>query len=486
MFEFRFSPAGPVLDEYMSSRSRNTFIMGPMGSGKTFASCMRMFTQICSQPVDQFNKRRSRWVAVRNTYPDLEGTTMKDWLELFGAPELGKMNRDYPPTHKLSFAMEDNTYVEAEVVFLALDRPDSVRKLRGMQCTGFWLNEVKELDEEIVDMCDLRHGRYPNKHEVPGYWHGMIGDTNAPDDNHWYYKKAEIDRPKGWVFLKQPGGLLQIDTPTGKQWVLNPRAENLQNLPEDYYTAGMQGKKEAWIKVNLANMYGHLSSGKPIYEHDWNDTTHVSQYPLVPLPEKGNFFMGWDFGMTPSVIIGQLDGPQMRILDEVVGENIGIRSFARDYVIPYLRQQYKGVSLKSFRCMCDPSGDDPRDTEGGSPIEILNELGFEAEPSPTNHPETRWEAVRYFLSRLVGGRPCFVLSPNCDTLRKGFNGGYQFKRMQVSGQARYSEKADKNSFSHPHDALQYLCQAAWGGYNPMNTGPKVHVSNQRVTGKAGY
>lgn len=486
MFEFRFSPAGPVLNEYMSGRERVMFIMGPMGSGKTFGSCMRIFTQITQQPVDQFGKRRSRWVAVRNTYPDLEGTTMKDWMELFGAPELGKMNRDYPPTHYLNFSMEDGTYVEAEVIFLALDRPDSVRKLRGMQCTGFWLNEVKELDEEIVDMCDLRHGRYPNKHEVPGYWHGMIGDTNAPDDHHWYYRKAEVDKPAGWVFLKQPGGLIQVDTPRGKKWVLNPKAENLQNLPDDYYTAGMQGKKEAWIKVNLANMYGHVSSGRPIYEHDWNDTTHVSQYPLVPLPSKQNFYMGWDFGMTPSCIIGQMDGPQLRILDEIIGEGVGIRAFAEDYVIPYVRQQYPGVKLSDFTCYCDPSGDDPRDTEGDSPIEILRGLEFEAEPSPSNNPETRWEAVRYFLGRLVGGRPAFLLSPNCDTLRKGFNGGYQFKRMQVSGTARYSEKADKNMFSHPHDALQYLCQAARGGYNNLSSVPKVTASGVRVASKSGY
>jgi hypothetical protein len=33
-------------------------------------------------------------------------------------------------------------------------------------------------------------------------------------------------------------------------------------------------------------------------------------------------------------------------------------------------------------------------------------------------------------------------------------GGYCYKRLQVSGE-RYRDVPDKNSYSHPHDALQY-------------------------------
>ncbi len=185
-FEFRMGASGPVLREYMASRDPVTFIRGPLGSGKTYGSCQRLFTQICEQKPTPDGTRKSRWIAVRNTYPDLQGTTIKDWMELFGDPELGKFTNDYPPTHRLAFEMEDGTKVKAEVLFMALDRPDSVRKLRGIQATGFWLNEVKELDWAIVQMCDLRHGRYPSKAEVQGYWHGMIGDTNSTDDMPWY------------------------------------------------------------------------------------------------------------------------------------------------------------------------------------------------------------------------------------------------------------------------------------------------------------
>jgi hypothetical protein len=40
-------------------------------------------------------------------------------------------------------------------------------------------------------------------------------------------------------------------------------------------------------------------------------------------------------------------------------------------------------------------------------------------------------------------------------LRKGFNGGYRFRRLQVSYGERHDEKPDKNEYSHPHDALNH-------------------------------
>jgi len=40
-------------------------------------------------------------------------------------------------------------------------------------------------------------------------------------------------------------------------------------------------------------------------------------------------------------------------------------------------------------------------------------------------------------------------------IRRGFNGRYQYRRLQVVGEERYKDVPDKNDFSHLHDALQY-------------------------------
>ena len=64
--------------------------------------------------------------------------------------------------------------------------------------------------------------------------------------------------------------------------------------------------------------------------------------------------------------------------------------------------------------------------------------------------------------RLLDGKPGFVLDPKCVNLKKGFNGGYHYRRLQTSGN-RYDEKPMKNRYSHCHDALQYLMMGAGEG-----------------------
>lgn len=468
-YEFIVEPQGEVLGEYMYGRDRNTFIMGPLGSGKTYGSCMRVFGQMCEQAPNANGVRKSRWVAVRNTYPDLNGTTIKDWCDLYHNEDmmLGKFNKDFPPTHHLDFDMDDGTRVKAELVFMALDRPDSVKKLRGLQATGFWLNEVKELAKPIVDMCDGRHGRYPSASDGGPSWHGMIGDTNAPDDDHWYYELAEEKHPDEWRFLRQPGGVIEKVVGDGKyrkvSFEPNPNAENLNNLPDGYYIKQVQGKADDWIRINLANKYGTVATGYPIYQGHWEDAIHINSLKTLPMKKHGKLLMGFDFGRTPALIMGQLlPNGKLRVIREFISENMGIRSFMKD-VLPILRRDYPAFKRSDYEAYCDPSGLAKSGNDENSPIEILNmEFNIKAYGTTSNKPENRWESVNYFLDNEIDGHPAFEMSAVCKVLRKGFNGGYQLRRIQVAGDARFTSVADKNKFSHPHDALQYLAQGAQG------------------------
>lgn len=487
-YEFHVAAQGDVLQQYMDLRGRNTFIMGPIGSGKTYGSAMRVFDQMCEQEPNQSGIRRSRWVAVRNTYPDLKGTTIKDWCDLYHNEDvkLGKLNQDFPPTHYLDFDLPDGTRVVSELVFMALDRPDSVRKLRGLQTTGFWLNEVKELSKAIVDMCDGRHGRYPSAIDGGPSWHGMIGDTNAPDTDHWYYELAEEVKPAGWTFLRQPGGVIEKVIGKGanrkSEWIVNPNAENLANLPDGYYINQVQGKKDDWIKVNLANQYGNVSDGKPIYQGSWDDIKHTSKYNLSAMPIVPKLLMGFDFGRTPACIIGQLmPNGKLRVIKELIATGMGIRKFMDEVVLPCLKKDFKKFKRSDVQAFGDPSGIAKSGNDENSPIGILNdEYNIDTYPTSTNIPLRRWESVNAFLDNDIDGKPAFELSADCHILKKGFNGGYQFRRLNVRGE-KYAEAADKNSFSHPHDALQYLAQGAQGEINFSWRDAHVDVSQNRQT-----
>lgn len=447
-FDFRYKPQGKVLEEYILSESQRTMIMGPLGSGKTNASCWKGFRILCAQEPDAQGVRKSRGIAIRNTYPDLFGTTIKDWLDMFEGLGKFKQGGMEPPTHHLNFKLEDGTTVEAEVVFLALDREDHIKKLRGLQATWGWLNEVKELPFSVLQMLDLRVGRYPK--DVRPTWYGVFGDTNAPDTDHWYYRMAEEMKPEGWKFLKQPGGVMRKNA--AAPWEPNPNAENVQNLPLNYYKNGAQGKSDAWIQVNLANDYGYVSDGKPV-NPDYHDPTHCREFELV---EGVAIHIGLDFGLTPAAWIGQkMPNGQWRIRHELVTTDTGVTRFANALKL-FLTDKCKGYAIGSITG--DPAGDQRQagDNEERTVFQLLEANGIKALPAHTNDFTIRTEAMAAPLRRMIDGEPGFLLHPDCKVSRKGLQGGYKFRRMKVSGDERYQDMPVKNEYSHPCEAGQYL------------------------------
>lgn len=466
--EFHIDPPGPVLRDFYRDNSRVTMIMGPLGSAKTATACQKVFRFMCNQEPNAEGIRPSRFYAVRNTYPDLETTTIKDWLELYG--DLGVMKHGHPPIHTLDFELEDGTTVNSEVVFLALDRADAIKKLRGSQVTGFWLNETKELIRGVVDMADLRHGRYPSMASggVKPTWHGMIGDYNAPDEDHYLYTMAEEDRPEGWKFYRQPGGLMKSGE---EDWVENPLAENLGNLPDNYYMAGKAAKKPDWVKVNLANEYGFVMDGKPIYP-EFVDSLHVAKEPLQPLPGRV-IYIGIDFGLTPAAIFGQVDVMgRWRWIHELVTEDMGAKRFGR-LLAAEIKREYPGFT---FDIWGDPAGDDRSQADDEvTPFKILRSVGIKARPAGNNDPVIRREAVAEPLTRLIDGKPGLIICPTMKVTRKGMAGGYCYKRLQVAGDDRFHNKPDKNKFSHPCEAGQYLMIGGGEGKAVV----KVKVANSR-------
>lgn len=446
--EYSYKPQGPTLEQYLLNRDQRCFICGPLGSSKTNASCWKTFRIMLDQEPNAQGVRKTRIAAIRNTYPDLFGTTVKDWLEMF--EPLGRFIKGglEPPTHHLKFDLPDGTRVDAELIFLALDRAEHVKKLRGTQLTAAWLNETKELPYAIVSMVDLRIGRYPQ--DVRPSWYGMFGDTNAPDTDHWYYRLAEDDKPEGWTFLRQPGGLTRADKDS--PWVDNPLAENVHNLPPGYYTKGAQGKSEDWIKVNLANEYGFVVDGKPVYP-DYRDSTHCRDFELT---QALGLDIGLDFGLTPAAIIGQrAANGQMRWRRELVTTDTGVIRFAGELKL-FLAKHFPGWPINSITG--DPAGDQRQagDNEERTVFQLLAANGIPAVPAHTNDFSVRSETVAASLRRMVDGEPGFLIHPDCKVTRKGMQGAYAFKRVQVAGDERYRDKPDKNYASHSCEAGQYL------------------------------
>ena len=462
-----YVPPGPVAKSFMKSNAFVRGLRGPVGSGKSVACCMEIMRRATMQSPNDSGIRRSRWAVVRNTNPQLKTTTIKTWRDWFG-DELGRFVWSPPYTHNICFSLPDKTTVELEVIFLALDKGEDVKKLLSLELTGVWVNEAREIPKSIVDACTMRVGRFPSMREGGPSWYGVIMDTNSPDESHWWgimsgevaipeyltqEEKLLMVKPDDWVFYTQPGAMdPQLDD-DGQLvgYEINSKAENLINIQPSYYEKIILGKAPAWIKVYVLNQYQTLLDGKPVYPTFKKDV-HVAAEALQPT-DNSDVIVGIDFGRTPSaVFIQHMYGGRWMVFHELIGQDMGAARFAELLKRDIARN---GWDKLTFKFIGDPAGNQMAQTSETTPFMILRAAGINAHPCTTNDIALRIESVEGVLNRMTEGQPSMVISPTCVTLVNGFEGGYQYKRTYYMGNEKFDERPNKNRFSHVHDALQY-------------------------------
>jgi hypothetical protein len=428
----------PTLKRFALCNKRVRMAMGPFGSGKSSACVMEIIRRGHEQKPSPDGIRRSRWAVVRNSYGQLKDTTIKTFHDWF------------PPKLFGEYRVTDHMYiitkfpgVHLEVLFRALDRPDQVSNLLSLELTGAWFNEVREIPKTIIEAMDGRIGRYPSGRDGGASWYGIIMDTNPPDEDSYLYKMFERVRPDNWEAFKQPSGL-------------SVHAENTLHLPKNYYVNLAKGKDEMYKRIYIHGQYGYLISGKPVFQ-SFMDNVHVSREDLEPT--KGlDVIVGFDFGLQPACVIGQISPlGQLRIIDELVSDGMGLRQFCTNQLLPLLQRKYFGMNVMGFG---DPSGISRMPTDETTCFELLQgpEIGLRnVVPATTNALVPRIGAVEGFLNKMFQGDPGFIMSPSCHNLRKAMNGGYHYEREPKSIAEDFKPTPAKNFSSHISDALQYLC-----------------------------
>jgi hypothetical protein len=471
------SPTGRA---FHASKARVKGVLGPVGSGKTVMCCWEIILLSATQIPDPYDKvRRSRWLVLRNTYRQLLDTTVRTWMDWF--PQT-KMHWSAPLSGVYTFpgmtdGKPDGTTVEIELNFMAMDDEDAVRNLKSLEVTGVWGNEASEMPWLYLSRAYERTGRYPKADAAAGVRFksfGLLMDTNAPSDTSWWYQFAEVRRPDGFEFWRQPPAVLKREY-DGKVWYepndgRDPRidpAENIENHNEgwDYYMKQVVDGDHARIKIFLMAQYGATVNGLSVYP-EYNDNIHYSAKD-IPVLWGLPLFLGTDFGRTPATAICQMSMEgQFRCLDEVPSINSGIRAFTSDILLPRLINEYRMHSMQVFN-FGDPAGGDKGQTDEQTCIQIMNELGIPTAPCPVSQNAfvLRREAVATQLRLQIDGKPGMIVGPRCKLIREGFNGRYYYKKQASAdiGDDHTSPRPEKNMFSHIHDALQYVC---YGASNP--------------------
>lgn len=439
-------------------------------SGKTTGMIFELVRRAIQTPPGEDGIRRSRWLITRLTMPQLKDTVLKSWLTWFPDGKLGKW-RSQDSTYWLKF-----NDVEAEILFRPLESEADVARVLSLELTGAWIAESRDLPVSMISDIRGRCGRFPEPRME--YWHGVFGETNPPaEGSDWYKLFEHLPQEDG-----DESSVVECETfvqpcPVNDDFTLRPDAENVENLKPDYYQNLAKGATSDYIRVFIKGEYGRNRKGQPVYIDSFDRKLHVAPTRIVP-DAAAPLLIGLDFGLTPAAIIGQPEShrPRLNILAEVTtprGSTNGVQQFLERRLKPFLQANYPGNPVVIIG---DPAGSARAETDESTAYKVLKAHGFIAKRASTNDPVVRINAVEKMLASFPMMQAMIQVDPSCKVLIEGFLFGYMYDSLKGGDIADKPSK--KGIYSHPHDALQYLCLYYNRGYDPdewlTNAGHPLH------------
>lgn len=417
--EINFIP-NPLQKRFIESRAKADLFSSRMGEGKSAGLAWAAFYHTRHNP-------GARWALIRDTWENMQATTMKTFFEWFPPGVMGSFHQT-----KRTFTWASGV-AQGEVEFLGMDDPQDASKLMSRELAGFGMDEPAPavgsggISEMIFDI-GMSRLRQKGMH-----WYGAKLAENNPDENHWTYKKFVQPGNDGYVVWQ----------PT------NP--ENIANLPPTYY----EDLRKIWahrpdlLRRFVEGDFGFQQEGSAVTPQ-WSDKLHlaVGLVPMLRLPVH----ILWDFGLNPTAIITQRTPMGVwNILDAFVGDGIGVTELIGDAVKPLLAERYKKMGLKHIG---DPAGNEREQTSSARTAVryILQELGGSWRSGPTS-THLRVDPLQAVLTRTIGGRGLVQVDRERATpVWQALRGGWHY---HVARSGIVSGEPKKNIHSHPGDAMGY-------------------------------
>ncbi|MGO8401333.1 hypothetical protein ACC783_23675 [Rhizobium ruizarguesonis] len=496
-----YEPPGPIGEAFINSRGPIDAIMGPGGSGKTVGSVIKGPKHAAQyMPVCKDGWVRVKTLCVRDTYRSFARTALASWYNMFPVKHAWTVSheggQDRPVVHKMCWeAYRGRDLIKVEYVMEtgAIGDNDLEAFAKGYEISMAWGNEYDLMPANTLPVFFQRCGRYPPMDQIaPSELERVSrdgraamaamglqvdeneavlprivwGDMNPPPSlEHPAYLQpfGESSKPgsivhnvtPGWNGFWQPGGL-------------SPNAENRKGKPRSSYELeAATTTDKRLVKRMVHSIPANVGAGDPVYP-EFNRSVHVADQPLEPLPGVP-LSTGKDAGGSPAGVVGQfLPNGQLRLLAEHCARpGTGAARYAREFH-EILLQRFPGLPfLEAFG---DPAAFYGADTENGelSWMQTVGQaLSLMIQPAPSNEPNLRQEAVRWYLEGMIDGTtPRILIDPGCKKIIGGFEAHYMLSKNASIGATNKLEVV-KNEYSHPHDALQYLCLGHRGAAGVM-------------------
>jgi hypothetical protein len=365
------------------------------------------------------------------------------------------------PKWKKTFCCLEFPEIESRILAF----PSGADQLRSYAASGiladecaFW-KEAKRMYSATFPIIEDTGRMTMISSAAPGFFKELVFDEfdGVEADESLGHKKFPLPGVEVWRNPKNKFTVVQI------HYTANPHKRD----------GTYRDKMKSGMPLATFNQEFEISwetyAGKQVYP-DWNKAVHGSKQVLSPhigLP----ILLGVDWGLTPACIMAQLQGNQLVIFDEVVEENMGAEKFT-EKVYKHIATHYPGWAAdtkRSIIAFVDPAGNQRQQADDLTTCIIKFSKYFKCVPGPVTF-EARKEGVEYFLTKFEKGKPTLQVDMGkCKVLVGGFDGGYHYPEKQFEIEP-LKPRPEKNKFSHPHDALQYLAASVAPRKNKSRVG----------------
>lgn len=501
----RYKPPGPVGAAFLNSTGPIDLIMGPAGSGKTVASVYKG-PKLAAElfPVCRDGWVRVRLACIRDTYRDFARTALSSWHDAFPKDHPYTVSyeggQDRPVKHRLKWKAVRPGFgeikIDFEMITGAVGDANVEQYIKGYEISAGWINECDMIDERVPGLLFQRTGRYPKvvdiapseldratkigrqtfeKMELSYDPNEVIlprivwGDLNPPDIDNWVYRFCVRDEVPGFNLHRQPSGL-------------SSQAENRVGKPRSSYQLEEATQPDHIVRRMVYGEFGYALDGKPVYP-EFSLQRHRADEKITPR-EGVPLALGLDAGGSPACIICQfLPNGQLLILREICAQpGTGPSRFSQ-MIFDVLINDFPGFTIGEAHG--DPSafwGADRQNNELSFMETVAQALNIIIMPAPSNEPAIRQEAVRWYLGAPIDGNTeRMVIDPGNDMIIGGFAAHYKLTKKASAGETDVLAVA-KNMYSHPHDALQYVCLGHRGRFGVIEDMAKLPGRPDNVVG----
>ncbi len=474
-------------------------IVGPAGSGKTLAAAMEIIWRIPRLYWNRYGLTDTRWAVLRNTQPMLRTSTQTTFFEEFPVHLFGKYNKvEHVYNVRQNYRENESSsgvILNTEIFFMSCDNQKDIDKFKGVELTGYLIDESCEVLAGVKKKLKERIGRFPAFSD----WKRVLRENyiklkklfpNIPDlrklsdkelreemlKNRDFYQTKfgiEITNPPHilsdsycnfeWRTVEgfEKPGLKPISEPVEHHigfW--QPPFENEENLNPGYY----QDMIAMWKDIAPDHVERYVMGepgvdvrGATVYKN-FVRKVHESKDPLIW--DRGTLFRGWDdTGHHPACVVVQLprnNTRQVQVLREFFTKKESMVDFGKR-VKATCHRDFPSAKYVDW---ADPAGHDSvhdqKDGTRKSSAELLKEeCGLDLERS-IQSVDARVNSVDSQLGERPMGEAGLLIDPSCQIMLGGLLGEYHYP--EISGQpGNYRDAPLKNHpWSDVQDALQYI------------------------------